>query len=166
MATITTRHAVYRTLLTKVQGLVTSDVAASGVYLAAVPFFDGSEGKAPYIQIVPGAAQEQQTVSGAGGLRAEEFDVVGWVRLYRDSGHQSTDLLANATDSLLVLMAKIDGSDETPGLTNSNLADLLHGSIQWIRGATAAVDERAPGWAFVADTYRMMYEVSRERTVA
>lgn len=168
----TTRDAVYRALLTRVQTIVAAGGSpqgvASSVYLAAVPFLDSGQ-KSPYIQIVPGVPVEKQTRSGAGGLREEGFDIVVWVRLFQDHGDRQTELLADSAMGMLQLLAIIDGNDTAPGLTNMRLLTeltpaSLDGAIRWIRGSAAARDSGNPGWAYGADTYSMQYTVSRERT--
>lgn len=162
----TTRDAVYRALLARVQTVVTAggspQFAASSVYLAAVPFLDSSN-KIPYVQIVPGVPVERHTRQG-GGLREEEFDVAVWVRLFQDHDDRETELIADSALGLLQLQAIIDGNDTAPGITNMNLTGTLEGTIRWLRGSAAARDQENPGWAMAADTYSMMYTVSRERT--
>lgn len=161
----TTRENVYNQLVTKVAGLVTDIVAASGVYVAAAPFADTGE-KTPYVQIIPGPSSEPHVRSGAGGLRREEFDVAVWVQLFLDRGSAETVLIAGATQGLLRVLSVIDGTAATSGLTNSNLAAVLHGAIKWIRGSGATHDDAHPGWAFATNTYEMFYSVSRVRTVS
>ena len=166
MPSDTTRENVYDPLLRdKVAGLLTAIVSDSGVYVAAAPFYDGGE-KTPYVQIIPGPSVEPHVRSGAGGLRRENFDIAVWVQLFLDRGPTETKLITSATQGLLRVLSIIDGTDATPGLTNSDLAGALHGAIKWIRGSSATHDDGHPGWAFATNTYEMLYSVSRERTVS
>ena len=150
------QDVVYRELLSYVQTQLAADspsVTADYVYLVAEPVFRLHDDR--LVQIVPGVPTVLHPMTG-GAYVQEEIRVACWRRLWTDYAAASNDLISDNTESLLAIVSNV--RDAMSGAVNADLPGLL-ALPKLIRGSTVTTSADHPGWAYVADTLRIEYDL-------
>ena len=155
--------ALYRQLLSELQGIVAPRVPAKRCYIVAAPFFDGIP--VEFVQLIPGAGVVQDPDSVTGEV-VETFDVAVGGKVRLDMAPQDTVKLTDDTLGMIAFRNLVWGngfvaSGQPLGLIGRVLTgNLNHVPITLRSWELARTNPEDPSMAMLISRFRWAYEVN------